>query len=187
MKIGIFGISGAGKSFFVSKICSKNTGFIGTKASKIIAQASNKILLHELTLKQVDSNQLALINGFKYFYDKNKNKNKNIIIELHNLIETPTGIVEIDDYVIDSLNLDVACFLFIPPEIIFNQRLNDISRVRATMSICGLKELQDRSLSKFNSTFTRENIPFIKLTESNLKPFLSFVRELEVKRESSNN
>jgi len=183
MKIGVFGVSGVGKSFFVSKICLENTGFIGTKASKIIAQASNKILLHELSLKQVDSNQLALIEGFKYFYDKNKN----IIIELHNLIETPTGIVEIDDYVIDGLNLDAACFLFISPEIIFNQRLNDISRVRATMSICGLNELQDRSLSKFNSTFTRENIPFIKLTESNLKSFLSFVRKLEVKREPPNN
>lgn len=177
MKIGIFGISGVGKSFLVNQFISSNANnFIATRASKLIAQVSNNILFNELTFSSVENNQSVLTEQFKFFCAENSDKH--IIIELHNYIETPDGIVEIDDSILYALNLDAVCFLYLQPEIIFKQRSADKLRARAKISIDHINELQEQSLLKFNITFGKCEIPHIVLKNNHINNFSLFVTSL---------
>lgn len=176
MRIGVFGLSGVGKSFLVEQFISTNTNFISTKASQLIAQASKNIQFDKLTPFSVDDNQLALVEGFKVFCTENNDIN--ILIELHNLIETPSGVIEIDDNILYALNLDAVCFLFKSPEKIHNQRSNDKSRTRAKTTISKLDELQKQSLLRFKTTFSNRKEASTVLTENHLENFSLFIKKL---------
>ncbi|MBA6232190.1 MULTISPECIES: ATP-binding protein [unclassified Colwellia] len=156
MIIGLFGLSGSGKSTLTAKFILKYPEYIVTSASKIIADAKHRVLLNELNSKVVTDNQAALISGFIDFCKENANKN--IIIELHNIIETPSGIVEIDIKVIEALNLDVSCFLSIEPDKLLLQRTKDKERVRFTPNVKELSNLQDRSLFLFKKLALKRQI-----------------------------
>jgi adenylate kinase len=149
MIIGLFGLSGSGKSTLTNSFNLKHPEFIVTSASKIIADAKHRILLNELNNKIVTDNQKVLIQGLEELCKKNPHKN--IILELHNIIETPSGIVEIALNVFDDLKLDIACFLSVEAEELLQQRTKDKARVRFTPDVTELARLEDRAIELFES------------------------------------
>lgn len=177
MNIGLFGLSGVGKSHLTLSFCAVNHGFIGIKASEIIKSYNNKIDFFELRKSVVNNNQEMLIVGFKDY--RRQYSTRNIIIELHNLIETPVGVVEIDDMVFDALDLDAVCFLEAPVGRLLNQRDSDSSRVRDSLSYDELADLQNRSRNKFISKYICGDIPFTVLEAGDLEGFMRFIRTVQ--------
>jgi len=150
MIIALFGLSGSGKSSLSKKFCLHHPTFISASASKIISNTKHSISLADLNPEIVANNQHALIIGFSDFC--NKHPHKNIIIEVHNLIETKDGIIDIDNAVFTKLNIDVACFLSPSPFLLYDQRRNDKNRARFNLSVQRLTELQNKSRDKFEAT-----------------------------------
>lgn len=174
MIIGLFGLAGVGKSYLTSSFCAANNDFLGVKASEIIKSFNNKIDFFELKKSIVNNNQDMLVIGFKDY--RRQHSSQKIILELHNLIETPTGAIEIDDMVFDALDLDAVCFLEAPIRQLLNQRENDSSRVRSRLSYDELVDLQNSSRSKFINKYMSDNIPFTLLESGDLEGFKRFIR-----------
>ena len=149
MIIGLFGLSGSGKSTLTKNFKHKHPQYIATSASKIIADAKHQILLNELNNEIVTDNQKFLILGFEEL--RKKNPNKNIIIELHNVIETPSGTIEIASNVFEDLKLDIACFLSVTTEELLEQRNRDKDRVRLSLSVNELAKLESRAIELFEA------------------------------------
>jgi len=156
MIIGLFGLSGSGKSTLSSQLVNSLPKFVNTKASKLIADSQHTILLNDLDREVVGDNQDALILGFDEFCKNNIGKN--IIIEVHNVIETKSEAVEVDNDVFLKLKLDGACFISVDPSRLFHQRLSDLSRTRFNVSIENLAKLQNKSLSIFESLQLNEKL-----------------------------
>jgi adenylate kinase len=174
MKVGIVGLSGVGKSYLVTEYLRNNNKYSTIKASTLIAQAKQTVELNKLTTAAVDLNQQALIEGFKAFCDKNEF----VIIELHNVIETPTGIIYINDDVLLGLKLDAVCFLIRPPAQLLAQRLNDKSRNRRNIKLDDMAELQKEALSKFTATFCHNKTKTAVLTTNHLAGFKTFLSSI---------
>ena len=179
MKIGVFGLSGVGKSFLTNRILSHSSDFVVTSASKLIKQASHKILLKDLNSPVVKENQSVLINEFECFCKINRNKS--VIIELHNVIETRDDVIQIENDVFYNLKLDVAFFITRPPEVILNHRLQDKSRIRANKTVAEINQLQESALSRFKNTFSDIDIPHQVLCNGNIDTFFEFIHILHSK------
>lgn len=108
MIIGIFGLSGVGKTTLVKKYISINNDVVGFSASAMIKNHGGVVNYDSLTENTVQENQKILLNSINNY---EKTEDRPLIIELHNIIETPIGIVSIDD-IFDSLKIDAACFIF---------------------------------------------------------------------------
>lgn len=153
MNIGIFGLSGVGKTFLASKFVENRNDFILTRASKLIKDFKHDIKYQTLNESSVNRNQLALIKSFELF--KENHPNKNILIELHNIIETPNGPIPIDDCVFEKLKLDAACFISRPPKEILIQRSLDLTRERSSANESEIEDYQHRAIALFKKSFMR--------------------------------
>lgn len=154
MHIGVFGISGTGKTTLTKLFLQRNPDYIGTSASSLIANVGNEINYQHLNQNKASRNQEILIDQ----YNKFKEENKKSIIELHNLIELDNGIFWIPPEVLINLNIDLIFFLYTDPHEILNRRISDKSKSRKIVTPNELKKIQDLSLEKLISTFGKENI-----------------------------
>lgn len=178
MNIGLFGLSGVGKSYLASQLCHVDENLICVKASEIIKSYGHHIKYRELKHDVVEGNQLILIDGVKHF--QSMNPNKDIIIELHNVIESPEGNIDINGNVLTQLNLDAACFIELAPKKILKQRLSDTDRIRHITSISALKKLQLHSKTKFIETFSSSSIALTTLNNNyfhGLRSFIALLRK----------
>lgn len=176
MNIGLFGLSGTGKSNLSSLICKKDKGYICTSASKIIKDYGYRIQYQELAHDVVEDNQIALVRGFHNF--QAKHQEKDILLDLHNVIESPEGNIEISDNVFSELNLDAACFIESSPNVILKRRLNDRSRVRHISSIEAIARLQTASRQRFEGYFSQLEVPYLLLNRDHLEGLRTFLASL---------
>lgn len=157
MIIGLFGISGSGKTFTTSALSNKRNDIITFRASQIIAKYRDTIDYKLLSETVVDENQRFLIEGLKLI--KAEYPNKVIIIELHNIIETPTGPIKVGVDVFKQLNIDKSFFLKIESKDLYAQRVQDTSRNRPIKPESVLLDFQNMSLDYFDEIFTKLAIP----------------------------
>lgn len=176
MNIGLFGLSGVGKSYLATQLCKVDEHLICVRASEIIKSYGHHIQYHQLKHNVVEGNQHILINGFKQFISTHPNTD--IIIELHNVIESPEGSIDIDDIIFTQLNLDAVCFIELNPEQIIKQRSEDSGRVRHITSATELSNLQTHSKQKFLNSFSSSSIPYIILKQDHLQGLRSFITSL---------
>lgn len=175
--VGLFGLSGVGKSFFSEKLIQEESNFTCVKASDLIKFASGEILYENLNKQNVDRNQQILSREFASF--RANHPNKSILIELHNVIETPLNIEFLRGEVFETLMLTHVVFLQLAPKKLYQQRLNDASKVRRLSGIDELKSLQDWSKNLCLKTFASRKIPLLVLESddrSNLKKLSDFVQ-----------
>lgn len=175
MIVGLFGLSGSGKTHLTSSFCSKYEA-IATRASQIIKEYGHTIEYSALDSNVVNSNQPILIRGLSRF--RQRYPSATIIIELHNVIETPKGVIEIDSQVLFDLNLDAVCFLDVSPELLSSYRKNDSIKERPDRTLTELKVLQLISLKRFRSDFESSIIPSITLKSEPLSELEVFLRPL---------
>lgn len=174
MIIGLFGLSGTGKSHLVTEMTKDDFNIITIKASDIIRLYNSETDFYNLENNIVLNNQHILVYGLKKFSDTNPNKN--IIIELHNIIETPNGIFEVPDDILDSLNLYAVCFLETSSKKLISQRKKDDKRVRCILPEKETENLQSRAKTKFLKKYQDGSIPWIILQSEDKQKFEEFVR-----------
>lgn len=174
--IGLFGLSGVGKSFFSEKVILNALGFTCVKASDLIKSASGEIHYSKLNKRNVERNQQILGQQFTLF--RADHPNKHILVELHNSIETPEGVEFLSGKVFEKIELTHVVFLQLAPEKLYQQRQNDVTKIRRQSNVEELKSLQERSKSLCWQTFSSRDIPILVLEShdrDNLKKFLDFV------------
>lgn len=138
MIIGLFGLSGSGKSHVSKDFKSSNTDFYCTSASKILSSIDRPIELDKIDKVILDKNQEALPNLLKELHKENPN----ILIELHAVIENQDStFYKVNKDVLLALELDYVFLLNISEKTILKQRLNDKNKNRRKISLDDLIKL----------------------------------------------
>jgi adenylate kinase len=181
MIFGLFGLSGVGKTMISSKVDDEDDRLVSVSASEIIKSYGYNTRFDELKDDLVRKNQFALIEGFKEF--KNKNTGKDVVIELHNLIETPEGNIDIDEVFLAQLELDGACFIELEPFRIRRQRIKDVSRSRYIKSGDELCRLQTHSKHKFQKFCLDWSVPNVILSKEHLSGLQAFIGSARMRKE----
>ncbi|MCX7097708.1 MAG: AAA family ATPase [Methylococcales bacterium] len=149
MHIGVFGISGTGKTTLTKSFLHDKLDYFGTSASYLIASAGNEINYKSLNNDKISRNQEILINQ----YNELKNVHPNTIIELHNVIEVDAGLSWIPPEVLLALSLDYVFFLYTEADEILKRRILDATKSRKITTPQELKTIQDLSLENLISVF----------------------------------
>lgn len=154
MHIGIFGISGTGKTTLTNDFLHDKPGFFGTSASYLIANAGNDINYKSLNQDKISRNQDDLIIK----YNELKIEHQNTILELHNVIEIGSGLSLIQPEILLALNLDIIFFLYTKPDEILKRRILDKTKSRKIITEKELSEIQELSLKNLISIFGEEKV-----------------------------
>ena len=173
MIVGLFGISGSGKTYLNDKIKSYIPDLITTRASDLLKINGGEIKLQNLNKDNITNNQELLSDSLSKL--ATSNKDKTIIIELHNIIETLSGLSEINDDDLDALSLDAAIFIDRETNLILSNRKNDKSKQRLDKSKKEIHILSKKSLHKFEEFFSERKIPFLIWNDENVYSIIKFI------------
>jgi adenylate kinase len=174
--VGLFGVSGVGKSYFSANVMFGVSNFVCVKASDLIKFANGEVIYNKLNYANVQRNQQILSQEFATF--RANHPDKNILIELHNVIETPESTEFLSGEVFEDIALTHAVFLQLASDKLYHQRLDDVSKMRRKTSAAELESLQERSKNLCLKTFLAREIPLLVLKSddtNNLRKFLEFV------------
>ncbi|MND81940.1 hypothetical protein D3C80_737520 [compost metagenome] len=137
MIIGLFGLSGSGKTFIRQKFQKAHKDFKCYSASELLKEANRPIDRFSLNPKTLDENQFKLVQVLK-----EKSMNNNIFIELHSIIEqNDCSSYFVKKDILLSFNLDYIFLLDTHPKDLLSQRRLDKSKERPPLSIEKLEEL----------------------------------------------
>ncbi|WP_219952294.1 AAA family ATPase [Dickeya zeae] len=146
MIIGIFGLSGVGKTKFTNNLKIRCPSVMRFSASELIASFDGVINYDDLKGEVIAENQKKLVVSLKHISEIYRDEV--VLIELHNIIETKGGIVFIDKKVLRSLSLDMVFFIKKEPELIKKNRTND-SKKRRIISASEIDKIQRIAISHF--------------------------------------
>lgn len=139
MIIGLFGLSGSGKSFINNQFKKKYSHFHCTSASNLLREANRPISIDVLDNQDLDNNQKVLSQLIQQL----NVKYKNIFIELHAVIEEKNGkTYSVKEDILRSFQLDQIYILDISPIKILKQRNLDKSKYRPPITLENLIRLQ---------------------------------------------
>lgn len=96
----------------------------------------------ELGRDRVSSNQSVLVDAYREF----KALHQYTMIELHSVIESEEGVIEIETEVLKGLELDFGFFLKIDPALLSERRRMDLTKKRRVASASELNLLQERAI-----------------------------------------
>ncbi|WP_187506102.1 AAA family ATPase [Pantoea agglomerans] len=181
MIVGLFGVSGVGKTTFNTKLSRKYPSITCYSASSLIKRCEGLIEYEKLNCEVVANNQLKLINAMNFI--SSNEQDVKIVIELHNIIETESGIVFIERDVFSSLNLDFAFFIKKSASEIKKNRELDTKK-RRSASLYELARIQNDALSYFFELYSDDKRLVITGVDDDLDLF-KFI--FDDKNRTSNN
>ena len=153
MHIGLFGISGSGKTFLSDCLADRLESFSFVSASGLLKKYGGVIDYEKLQKENVSSNQEALILA----YELHKKNNINTLVELHGVVETPEGEFWVPQEILKNLNLDLCFYLKANPSEIYKRRVIDSSKRRRLISEKDIKDLQDKELIYLKEIFSEKD------------------------------
>lgn len=142
MHIGIFGLSGSGKTTLTNRLARLDKRFVVISASSLIKEHGGVISYDELGRNRVFSNQSVLVDAYREF----KSVHRYTMIELHSVIESEEGVIEIEPQVLKGLELDLAFFLKLDPCLLSERRELDLTKKRRAADASELNHLQERAI-----------------------------------------
>lgn len=132
MIIGLFGLSGSGKTHLSNEFKDKHEDFFCTSASNLLKASKRPISLKHLDTTTLELNQLFLIERLAQL----KKVHKKVLIELHAVMENKNGeYYKVPKQILNLLNLDLMIFLDTPVNQILKQRNEDTTKIRPYKNI----------------------------------------------------
>lgn len=155
MHIGIFGLSGSGKTALTKMVTSHYPNYSAISASRLIATFGGVIDYNALDHGNIDNNQHVLVYAYKHY----KLNHPFTLIELHCLIESEVGVDLVDVEILRALNLDIAFFIVVPADEILRRRISDASnKIRRITDVLEIGRLQNHSLEIFREAFPAKSV-----------------------------
>lgn len=152
MIIGLFGLSGSGKTFIRQKFQKAHKDFKCYSASELLKEANRPIDRFSLNPKTLDENQFKLVQVLK-----EKSVNSNIFIELHSIIEqSDYSSYFVPKDILLSFNLDYIFLLDTYPKDLLRQRQLDKSKERPSLSIAKLEDLSIKQKEYLKEIFNNK-------------------------------
>ncbi len=144
--IGLIGISGVGKSTFIRNL-QQNCAIEHLSASEIIQsellETTEKLYsAEEMRQRNTDANQAALISGFRKRKDQSSIP---LVLDAHTVIDKGNLIVPIKPSVFKEFEFDLLVCLMAAAVKIKDQRDNDTTRTRPSLTLKELENHQDMS------------------------------------------
>ncbi len=145
--IALVGISGVGKSTLL-EACFESSKFQHLQASQLIKTEREQLTSaaidpDELRSGDITENQKLLIAGFHRSKDPTAPA---VILDGHTVIDTPTGLVEIEPDVFRDIGVTGFIFLSASPAELHKRRSNDTSRNRPQREAGQLRDHQERAI-----------------------------------------
>lgn len=143
--LGLFGISGVGKTRLASLLAAREPRLLHLQASSLLRAHLNRsaeALRTDAPGKVVD-NQGSLASAFAAA--RLRRERDDVILDAHSVIDTEDGLVDVPVAAIAPLGLTALAFLRAPPDQILRRRAKD-SRQRPARSEYQLAEYQERAL-----------------------------------------
>jgi len=181
-RIGVFGISGVGKSTFVKALIASRPDIKHLQASDLIKQGKESSAVTSENLRQL-SNERFLSNQdillMEYKRELARTLNGVVIFDGHLVIDTGEEIVETPISVIDQLNLSLLVHLCEAPEIIVERRKSDTGRERPVRTSDEIKIQQRHSLNIGKQYADTLAIPFTEIQSGDISRFCEAVIKIE--------
>lgn len=151
MHIGIFGLSGAGKTSFNKWLSTKEPELLAISASKILKDAGCVISQEKIDYNNFSKNQEVLVSKYKEL----KKIYKNTSIELHAAIEAPSEkkIFWVPDKYLKMLELDAVIFLEVEPSELTKRRKADLIKKRPELDEKTLTSLQSLAIANLKAIY----------------------------------
>jgi adenylate kinase len=177
--VAVLGISGVGKSTFLTKL-SETLNFQHLQASELIQLGRRHVSecqteVDNLRNLNIDENQEFLIYGFNAMMDKSCPL---VVLDGHSVIDTPNGFVNISPQVFRNLKISNVIYLIDDAIDIEVRRAFDGKRNRLRRSLEQLKKYQEISLLSASETCLDLDVPLTVIKPTKLeyanKMFLDF-------------
>ena len=146
--VAVFGISGVGKTFLISRFVDKQPAFQHLQAGELIrdtirTQPVSPEALRTAIVERVLKNQELLVAAFARF--REANPLTHVVFDGHSVIDNDSCLLDIPVHVMRRLNPDRLVFIQDLPEKILRRRAADSSRIRPIRSSDELGRHQDRA------------------------------------------
>jgi adenylate kinase len=175
--IGIFGVSGVGKTTVIHSLLEEEPSWIRISAGSLIAEhrpSAARDSLRRLTTEQILSNQEAVVCGLA---ERTKRLDAPIaFLDGHLLIDTNSSAFEVSYDIVRRLQLDAVAFLYDLPHVIAKRRFFDRKRDRARRSVDYIAAEQARSRVLAESYASGLNIPIIAITPTQWYDLLTYLK-----------
>lgn len=159
MIIGLFGLSGSGKTHLTNEFKILHQDYFCTSASDLLKASKRPVKSEALDTTNLNFNQYVLVEKLSEIYKIHKK----IFIELHAIIEDKNGkYYKVDGHILNSLNLDLILFLDTPIEKILDQRNNDKKKTRPYTNLYQLKQLSFLQKKYLNEVFPNDKVKCIQ-------------------------
>ncbi len=175
--VGVFGISGAGKTTLISEVVRCQPTWQRVSAGSLIQEYLPDVerdALRALSQGRILDNQEAIVRGL--FARRRDGTSEVVLFDGHVLIESE-GLAEVPLDVIRRLMLDAMLFVHDAPDQIARRRQSDQHRSRAERSIEEIDRLQARECAIVERYARKLGIPFTGVTPSQREYLISFVRQ----------
>lgn len=167
--VAVLGISGVGKSSLIAAAAREIYLLHLTASGLIKAQLAKAQTSEQLRAGPILDNQHYMLRGFSQAVAGVKQEL--VVFDGHNLIDTPTGILEIPDAVFAAMGLHALVFIEDAANAIADRRQADQSRQRPTRTADELAEQQGRAKDMAARLAASLGIPFSVLRSGDLAGF----------------
>lgn len=159
MMLGVFGVAGVGKTTLVGQFVRRNPDYKALRASDLISRSGGVVDFDELNDKAVVYNQIVLAEAVERI---RSTEVANFVIELHTVIESSSGLIDIPNGVFQRIGLDACFYLVGSPDVILRQRRVDVSRkFRRTDGENYIESVQSHSLALFRKLVDDLQLPWM--------------------------
>jgi adenylate kinase len=161
--IGLFGVSGVGKTRLAAEVAERLPGVLHLQASQLLKQALGQSgeALRTSSSNTVEDNQLVLPRAFAAALASAPHGS--VVIDAHSVIDTDEGYVDVPLAAIAPLGLTHILFLEADPDEIFRRRAGD-ARKRPERSAEQLGDYQNHAERTCRYYACELGLPYIALT-----------------------
>ncbi len=158
MHIGIYGVSGSGKSSLTNILVQAHPDYISLSASEIIKKSGSEISLDYLSSSTVSANQDVLAVAMKHIAERVDN----IFFELHAVIETRDSVESIEPRLLANLPLDKIYYLDTSSVEVLHRRNSDPQKRRKHASLEGIELLQRMTVDLLFQAYGADAVEFVR-------------------------